>query len=236
MSTETSYSVTAFTTTVTTSTQRPTATFCEAEVRFGDGQTPSAILIPADTVAWVPMVFDTNASSYQGNSMLADVVLFLYADYTGLNLTVGIYGPNGSLISPNDPLQEPSNFCQAPCNLSATPNGTANQIVSLPNWQHMAEGEFPVLATNLTLAQGSTFYVALVATHAIWAGGFSPSDREGGSGLQYGQSPWEAPVTYEGAVGQQTDAALPSSLPQAEFSSSFETSIYGYAGFTAGQG
>jgi hypothetical protein len=83
-----------------------------------------------------------------------------------------------------------------------------------------------ITQSNFTLQQGDVFYVAFVSTHSIWVGGFSYTDRSGGSGLKYGQSPWESPVTYQGSEGQQ-GLTLPTNLPQAELTSSFETAIVG---------
>jgi hypothetical protein len=238
-----SSSVTAFTTTVTTNTTCETTTngagtnsstvgsFCEGLIPFGDGETPSGMLIPANTLTWVPLVFDTNASAVQNNFMTADVNVFLYSDYSGMNITVGVYGAGGNLIN-SDPGGLPSNYCnQVPCaSEGASPSGSPNQVVSIPNWPNKAAASFPADPYNLTLRQGSTFYVAFVSDRPIWVGGFSAADRSGGSGLQYGQSPWEAPVTYEGTMGQQQNAVLPNDLPSAALSSSFEISVSGNVG------
>jgi hypothetical protein len=191
------------------------------------------MLIPANTVVWVPFVFDTTAGSMQNNYITAELNVYLYSDYPGMSITVGMYGSNGALLS-IDKLGIAADYCQsAPCAwMGASPSGTSNQIIS--NESGKATVSFPINPTNLTLQQGSTFYVAFVATHAIWVGGFSAADRSGGNGLQYGQSPWEAPVTYEGSAGQQQAATLPTSLPQATLTSSFEIAINGNVGIPEG--
>jgi hypothetical protein len=238
-------SFTAFSTTLATTCDESTSTnssddgsvnggFCEANVTFGDGDTPSAIFIPANTLTWVPLAWDTNASSYRWNYVVANVILVECSVYGEGKITVGVYGHQGTLINADDfeLASGWANSCaQDPFDsIGATPNGTANQVISVPNWQNIPNGAFPAFPDNVTLQQGSTFYVAVVATRSIWLGGFSASDRSGGTGLAYGQSPWEAPVTYEGAMGQQPNATLPNSLPQAVFTSTFEMSVAGNVG------
>jgi hypothetical protein len=186
---------------------------------------PSMTLIPAYTLTWIPFVFDTSTVSMPNNQFLAQLGAYLYSDYAGMNISVGVYGPDGIFINA-DPIRLPSNWCnQAPCTwMGTSPNGAPNQI--MPNESAKATGTFPVSLSNLTLQQGDIFYVAFVANHPIWIGGFSTSDRSGGSGLQYGQSPWETPVTDEASMGQLS-VKLPPSLPPPALTSSFEIAISG---------
>jgi hypothetical protein len=187
---------------------------------------PSAMLIPANTLTWIQFVFETSAGSLR-NSVLAQLEVYVSSGYTEMNVTIGMYGPDGNLMSADSYVPPLSNCHIAPCEALGNASITPNQVMSMQNFTGQASESFPVDPANVTLPQGSVFYVAFVANQSIWVGGFSAPDRSGGTGLQYGQFPWEAPATYEGPMGQQQNATLPNSLPAPALTTSFETCIGG---------
>jgi hypothetical protein len=199
--------------------------YCDAVVSFGDGHMPSMMLVPAYTLVWVPFVFEASGAAVPNSFFVAEVGMFGYADDAGMNITLGLYGPDGNLID-SDVNGLPSDYCEGQLcvHMGDSPSGSPNQIMS--NESHVAMVSWPISQINCTLQQGGDFYVAFVVSHPVWIGGFSASDRSGGSGPEFGQSPWESPVTYEGQEGQQ-DLSLPTSLPQAQLTSPFEIAIVG---------
>jgi hypothetical protein len=152
-------------------------------------------------------------------------VIWGYAHEDGTLINLGIYGPNGNLVA-NDTDSMPGH------STTGSSNFTANQVMSFPS--NAPQVGLAADVSKYNISEGSDFTVALVANHSLWVAGWTAANRTGGTGLAYGQSPWEVPVTYEAPVGQYT--ALPSILPQPSFESSFELGVGGVANWTVEEG
>jgi hypothetical protein len=170
-------------------------------------------------VTWANFEYGENASL----ELSALVTALNYPDEINTAVTVGIYGPNGALITSSTEVNPVGVNPNAP-NATAPSGATANQVVS------PLEGagvQFTSNTDNISISQGALFSVAFVANHTLWVQGWSEAYRAQGTGLNHGQCPWEVPATYEGTIGQST--TLPQALPQPSFESSFELAIGGDA-------
>jgi hypothetical protein len=193
---------------------------CLRTYYFGDTDpTPSGILIPADTLVWTDFTYGASNS----NSIAGIINFYPYADDGGVNVTVAIYGADGNLLGKS--LTTFPSACQIDedCNsLGNTPSGTINQIMSMHDTFTTSCG---VQLGNKNLPEGSTFSIALIADHALWLAGWSAADRANGTGPQNGQTPWQTPSTFD----TPNITSMPTTLPQAASTSTFEVNFSGTA-------
>jgi hypothetical protein len=181
-------------------------------IYFGNANMgPSGMLVPANTLIWADFSYGLNASY----ALVVYVSVYVFANNANTSIATALYGPDGKLMDRSTQIIPSLGSRNAP-------NGTANQIVSIPN--STPTRSFGVdMVYNAKVLYGQNFSFAFIASQSVWVNGWSGTDRSQGSGSL--NAPWLIPATYE-ALNQPT---LPQTLPQANATLSFEMQVSGIA-------
>lgn len=177
---------------------------------------PSGILVPANTLTW---------TNFRLNGTTTDVLvsgsiyLFPFPNAIGTNVTVAIY-LNGALAA-SSTTQVPNN--NYGIGFSSVPTSTsANSVFALMGLiPTVAVGTQSSSALNIN---GATVTIAIVCDRTIWLAGWTEADMSGGAGPPFGKSVGQLAGTYEAT---QLSAFLPSTLPQAATTLTFEFQVSG---------
>lgn len=164
----------------------------------------SGIFIPANTLVWVQLIYPANFTA----TVSAEFDLLSYPVTPDMNVTVGVYASNGTLVGNGTFSTQTGSLAGG---YGQSPNGTLNEVVPLTSF---GRSEVLPVVANLALSQGDHFIAAIISNEPLWV-----------AGSVSGQPTWMVPQTYEATPGQFT--SLPTSLPSPGLTLRFSLSVMG---------